>query len=148
LLTKNIHDFPMKTLAKITVVSAGLLAAAIPGYAATKEKAGAADRLANRPLLRALVQRRAAVRAQVAKRLDLSADQVAQLKARRASTADALKAIRKDSTLTAEQKKAKARETLQAARADVRATLTPEQQSKLAKIRARLQKAAGKRGLL
>jgi hypothetical protein len=138
----------MKTLAKITLVSAGLLAATLPAFSAAKEKTGPADRLANRPLLRALVQRRAAVRAQVAKRLDLSAEQIAQLKARRASTAEALKAIRSDATLTAEQKKAKARETLQAARNDLRSTLTPEQKTRLAKIRAKLHKAAGKRGLL
>ena len=53
----------MKTLAKITLVSAGLLAATLPAFSAAKEKTGPADRLANRPLLRALVQRRAAVRA-------------------------------------------------------------------------------------
>jgi len=138
----------MKTIAKIALVSAGLLAATVPAFSAAKEKTGPADRLAHRPLLRALVQRRAAVRAQVAKRLDLSAEQVAQLKAKRSSTAEALKAIRSDSTLTAEQKKAKARETLQAARNDMRSALTPEQKTRLAKIRAKLQKAAGKRGLL
>ena len=133
----------MKTLTKITLLAAGL-AAAVPLFAAT-DASTTAPSPANHPRLHALLQKRAALRGKIAKRLDLSPDQVAQLKAKRAQTAAAVKAVRADSSLTADQKKAKVRETLQAARADLRSVLTADQQSKLDQMRKHLRKHAGKK---
>lgn len=135
----------MKTLAKITLLAAGLAAAAV-----TVPVLHAADASGNNsattgapadkhPRLHALM-RRPAVRQHLAQRLGLSADQVSQLKATRASTAAAVKAIRADASLTPEQKKAKTRETLAVARTQMRGVLTADQQAKLKQMRAALRK--------
>lgn len=126
---------PMKTLAKISLVALGL-AACIPAYAAARDKA--ADKLAHHPRLRAALQRRAAVRAAAAKKLDLTDDQKAQLKTKRQDTVAALKALRNDPNLTKEQKKEKAKELIQSARNEVRSALTPEQKKKAQAMRERL----------
>lgn len=123
----------MKSLAKISLLSFGLVSAAFPAFAAEGE---AVSPHPDRPVLRALG--RAAVRAHVLRRLELNADQVAQFKARRAATVEALKAIRADETLTREQKLARARQVGEAARAEMRAKLTPEQQAKLDALRERI----------
>jgi hypothetical protein len=122
----------MKTLAKIIVIAAGV-AVAVP----VTNAADAAAPAAKHPRLRALMVRKA-VRERIAQRLGLTADQTAQLKAIRAKTAAAVKAIRADSALTPEQKKAKAREALQAARAEAGSVLTADQQAKMKKIRQHL----------
>jgi len=129
----------MKSLTKITLLAAGLMAAAFPLVnAATADTASApAGKHAlagKRPLLKALAERKA-LRQRVAQRLDLSADQKSQLKAKRAEIVASVKSIRSDTSLTKEQKRAKLRETLQAARADVRGSLTPDQQAKAGKLR-------------
>jgi len=130
----------MKTFTKITLLAAGFAAtvAALPVLAAADTTTGNAASTAapagKHPGLRALLHRRA-IRQQVAKRLGLSADQISQLKSTRASTATAIKAIRADTSLTPDQKKAKARETIQAARTQMRGVLTADQQAKLGKIR-------------
>jgi Spy/CpxP family protein refolding chaperone len=136
----------MKNLLKLSLLTLGLAAVSLPAFSAENDTATPPAHAVRRPLLKALVQRRAALRQKVAKKLDLTADQKAQLKAKRASVVAAVKAIRHDASLTPEQKKAKARETLQAARADVRNVLTADQQAKLQKarqhLRQRLNKAA------
>lgn len=130
----------MKTLTKITVLAASLAAVGFSPLSAKPAKSDASDA---HPRLRALMEKRAKVRAHVAERLGLSEEQKATLKARRTQTAEALKAIRGDATLTAEQKKAKARDTLQAARADLRGVLNADQQAKLDRVRKHLKKRFG-----
>lgn len=83
------------------------------------------------------MRRRLQMNRQIARRLELTPDQVSKLKASRAATASALKAIRADASLSTEQKKEKARATLQAARAEMRGVLTQEQLRKLQHLRAR-----------
>jgi Spy/CpxP family protein refolding chaperone len=87
--------------------------------------------------LRALAAR-AAVRAHVARRLNLTAEQITRLKSRRSVAADAMKAIRADEGLTREQKIAQGRSLGEATRGEMRAILTPEQRAKLDAFRERL----------
>ena len=124
----------MKTLLRLTLLAAGLIAAVLPAANAAE---ATQDPAAKHPRLRAMLALRQAVNQRVAKKLGLSADQVAQLKADRAKAAAAVKTIRADTSLTPDQKKAKVRETVQAARAEMRGVLTPDQQAKLQKMRAR-----------
>jgi Spy/CpxP family protein refolding chaperone len=124
----------MKTLAKLTLLAVGL-AAALP-FVQAADPAPAAPTVKH-PRLHALMQRRA-VRQRIAHRLGLSQDQVAQLKAARAKTVAAVQAIRGDATLSADQKKAKVRETVQAARTEMRGVLTTDQRQKLDQLKKRL----------
>lgn len=134
----------MKTLLKFTLLTAGLAAAFPLLHAADPAPAAPVPApAANHPRLRALMQRRAAIRQRIAQRLGLSADQVAQLKSARAKTVAAVKAVRADSGLTPEQKKTKVRETVQAARTEMRGVLTPEQQKQLRKIQEHLRARLG-----
>jgi periplasmic protein CpxP/Spy len=126
----------MKTLVKLSLLALGLAVAAVPALTAAPDK----GKLGDRPMLKALVQRRAALKARVAKRLELTDDQKAQLKAKRGETRTALKALRDDTSLTREQKKEKARELLQGTRSEMRSHLTPDQTAKLDKARERLGK--------
>jgi len=125
----------MKTPLRLALFSVGLLAATSLFAADPAPSAAAANPPAH-PRLPARLKHRAAVRRHLAKKLGLGADQVAQLKAKHAATVASLKAIRADATLTPEQKRAKARATLQAARTDMRTVLTPDQQAKLDALRA------------
>jgi len=119
---RNPVIFPMKSLTKITLLAAGLAVAAIPFVNAAKVDAKAAARAdkkelaGKRPLLRAAADRQA-LKQRIAKRLDLSADQVAQLKTKRADVAASIKSIRSDTSLTPEQRRAKVREAIQSASA-------------------------------
>jgi Spy/CpxP family protein refolding chaperone len=128
----------MKAFLKLTLLSAGILAATVPSLSA----AAAAPATPATPAapahgrMHALLARRAA-RHHVAKKLGLSSDQISQLKTARASTAAAIKAIRADASLTTDQKKAKVRDTLQSARTTLRGVLTADQQSKLQHFRAK-----------
>ena len=123
----------MKTFLKISLIALGLGAGALPALQAADTSVDRPDR---HPRLRALLKHRADLRAKVARRMDLSPEQRTQLKAERAKTLDALKALRADSSLTREQKKAKARELLETARSEVRSALTPEQKAKIDQFRA------------
>lgn len=126
----------MKNLLKLSILTVGLAVASAPAFAVDSAPATRAPR-AGHPVMRALLKQRA-VRQHIAKKLDLSADQIAQLKAKRASTAATLKGIRSDASLTPDQKKAKTRETLQAARNDLKSVLTAEQQAKVQQMRKNL----------
>jgi periplasmic protein CpxP/Spy len=126
----------MKTLVKLSLLALGLAVAAVPALTAAPDK----SKLGDRPMLKALVQRRAALKARVAKRLELTDDQKAQLKAKRGETRTALKALRDDTSLTREQKREKARELLQGTRSEMRSHLTTDQTAKLDKARERLGK--------
>ena len=127
----------MKTIAKISFLALGLAAVAAPAFSAATVNDTAAP-AAKHPRLQAALKHRATLRAQVAKRLDLTADQKAQLKAKRAATAASLKALRADTTLTREQKKEKARELRLSARGDLKGSLKPAQKAKIQKLRERL----------
>jgi hypothetical protein len=132
----------MKTFTRIALLSAGLVAAAFP-VINVAQAAVAADGTAKHPRLRALLQRRQAVRQHVAKKLDLSADQISQFKSERAKIGTEIKAIRADTSLTRDQKRAKLRETVQAARTELRGVLTPDQQTKVKHMRERLRRFRG-----
>ncbi len=132
----------MKTFLKYSLLAAGLAVASVPLFAdapATTPAPAAGQAVAKHPRLARMMQRRAMVRRQVAKRLDLSADQIATLKANRAQTRTALQGLRNDTSLTQDQKRAKAREIIQSARGAGRATLTPEQQKRAHHMRKRFQ---------
>jgi hypothetical protein len=141
----------MKTLTKLTLFTAGLAVAALPLINAADTDttapapAGKHALAGKHPRLRALMRRKA-VRQRIAQKLNLSVDQIAQLKASRASTVAAVKAIRADSSLTPDQKKAKVRETVQAARANMKGVLNADQQAKMGKLRAFLRNGAQARG--
>lgn len=133
----------MKTFTRVILLSVGLASAAFPFAVVAAENtvptpAPATTGRHLHPRLRAKLQRRMAATRHVARRLSLSNDQVAQLKALRAQTRSTVKGLRADSSLTLDQKKAKARETLQAARTQMRGTMTPDQQARLKQMRKRL----------
>lgn len=135
----------MKAFTKFLIVSAALAASLPVINAADPAPAAPADQTAAgkpRPL-RNLQQRRA-LQQQIAKKLHLTTEQRAQFKASRTKTAEALKAIRADTSLSADQKKAKARETLQAARSEMRSVLTPDQLKKWDKLQKHLRQRRGK----
>ena len=142
----------MKTLLRISLVTAALALTGSPLLTAATTDASAATptptvrKHLNRHQ-RVALRRRAAVRRHVVKKLGLTQDQLAKLKADRSGTASAIKAIRADSTLTADQKKAKIRDTVKTARAQMRSVLTQDQQKKLDHIRARVLAAHGLRSL-
>ena len=69
------------------------------------------------------------------KDLDLSADQQIQIEAIHKQTAEQLKAVRGDASLTDDQKHAKSRELRKSTEEQVRAVLTPEQQAKAKELR-------------
>ena len=128
----------MKTLARIVFIAAGV-AVAVPATnaadpAAPTSGAGTGEK---HPRLHALMQRKA-VRERIAQRLGLTAGQTAQLKAIRDQAATTVKSLRADATLTRDQKKAQAREALQAARTAARGVLTADQTKQLNHLRQHL----------
>jgi len=134
----------MKTLTRITLLAASLAFTTLPLVTAADAPADTTTPPAgNSPGLHALA-RRHAVRQRLAQRLGLTADQIGQLKATRAKTATAIKAIRADASLTPDQQKAKIHATRQAALTEMRGVLTPDQQAKMGKLRGflRAKKAA------
>jgi hypothetical protein len=131
----NPHFAPMKTLTHITLLAVGLTAAALSGLNAADTTAAPT---AKHPRLQALLAHRQAIRQRIAQRLGLSTDQISQLKAERAKTVAAVKAIRADKNLTQEQKKTQVRDALKMARTEMRGVLTSDQQAKLRQMRARL----------
>ena len=133
----------MKTLTKFLVLSV-LVTASLPATNPADPNPAVPTGQAATPArpLRALQQRRA-LQQQIAKKLNLTAEQRTQLKASRAKTAAAVKAIRADSTLSADQKKAKTREVMQAARTELRSVLTADQLKKWDKLQKKLRNARG-----
>ncbi len=135
----------MKTFTRITLLAAAFAtglsainaAEATPAPTGTTTPASAAKH----PRLRAMMAFRNAMKKKIAKKLGLTADQIAQLKTDRTKTVAAVKTIRADTRLTADQKKAKVREALQTARTEMRSVLTPDQQAQLDKMRQK--KGAG-----
>jgi Spy/CpxP family protein refolding chaperone len=135
----------MKTLTRITLIVAGLATAALPALTAADTTPAPATTTttttpapaAKHPRLRARLAFRQFIGQRVAKKLGLSSDQMAQLKADRTQTATAVKAIRADTSLTPDQRKSKVRETVQMARTQMLGVLTPDQQAKLQKLQAR-----------
>jgi len=85
-------------------------------------------------LLNAFAVRRVRMAA-LADRLELTSAQRTQMHEAQSKAHAAMKVVRADTTLTVEQKKAKAREISQASRAEMRGLLTPEQSAKLDQIR-------------
>lgn len=81
-----------------------------------------------------------------AKQLGLTADQEAKWKAIGAEERTALQAIRADTSLAKEDKRAKAMETNKTFAAQRRAVLTPDQQTKFDEMRAKMHERAGERG--
>jgi protein CpxP len=129
----------MKTLTKITLLAAGLAAVSLPAFAADNT-ADAEAAHHGKPGLRALAKHRAELRSRIGHRLDLTDAQKQQLKAKRGEIKTSLQAIRSDTNLTKEQKRAKARELIASNRASLRSVLTADQQAKLDQMRERLAK--------
>lgn len=77
----------------------------------------------------------------LAKALDLTEEQKTKIKSILQNEKSQIKSVQEDTSLSAEQKQAKLEEDRKAARADMRAVLTPEQQKKLAAIKARIKAA-------
>src|SRR4051812_44692124 len=98
----------MKIASQIAVLALGLGTVALPAFSAATTENSAGKPVHHARAL-GLAKHRSELRKRVAEKLGLSADQIAQLKAKRASTAASLKAIHKDDSLTKEQKRAKAR---------------------------------------
>lgn len=71
-----------------------------------------------------------------AKELGLTAEQQAQLKSIRQQEQDAMKALKDNTSLSAEEKRAQARTIRENARTQAEAVFTPEQKAKLAEHRA------------
>lgn len=69
------------------------------------------------------------------KELNLTADQQTQIDAIRSQGRESMKALRNDTSLSQEQKKAKGRELLQASEGEIRDVLTPEQKVKARELR-------------
>jgi hypothetical protein len=135
----------MKLLVPSLVFAAGL-AAGVPfvfssGIPAATPPARGARALANHPF-RAFMVRRMVVR-RVARKLDLTADQLGKIKAVRAQDAASIRAVRSDASLTREQKRAQVLAILQGARTQVRGILTADQQAKLSAIRNRFRHLRG-----
>ncbi len=129
----------MKTFTKVTLLTLGLASAALPFLAAADTAAPSAPAPgAKFPRLHAMMVRRMAVARHVAKKLGLSADQIAQLKSLRQQTAATIKGIRTDSALTRGQKKTQAVAALQNARTQMRGVLTTDQQAKFDQMRENL----------
>lgn len=136
----------MKSLLKVTLLTTGILAGLLPALNAQTTTAPTAPATSSAPApahpgRKALLMRRAMLRHHIAKKLGLTSDQIAQLKTARTNTHAAIKAIRTNTSLTPDQKKAQIRETLKTARAQMRAVLTPDQQAKLQELRAKFRKA-------
>ncbi len=74
----------------------------------------------------------------LARRLELTPDQMAGIRDIRAKTLAAVKPIRADASLSPEARQAKVRELVQGSRAQIRALLTPEQKAKVQHMRRRL----------
>ena len=134
----------MKTFLKISVLALGLGAGTSPilQAATADDNDGGRDRL---PRMRAMSRHPAMIRGHVARLLELSPEQRAQFKAGRENARNALKAIRADESLTREQKREKARATLEEARSHLRSVLKPGQQVKIDNFREqRREKRAGR----
>ena len=127
----------MKTLLKMSLLAVGLAAAAASLVNAA-EVAPAAAPTGKHAHRHAALAHRQLARHRIAKRLGLSAEQAATLKADRAKTRAAVQAIRADASLTPEQKKAKLRDTVKSARTEMRGVLTADQQAQVQQLRARL----------
>jgi Spy/CpxP family protein refolding chaperone len=80
------------------------------------------------------------LRGRIAHALHLTPEQQEQMRTIRGQTAAALKGIRADTTLTADQRRQKAFETMQGARKQIHGVLTAEQEVKLHKIQRHLRK--------
>lgn len=138
----------MKNLIKVSLLATGILTGFLSAVNAqtattttTPSTTTTAPAVRPHPGRKALLMRRAMMRHHIAKKLGLTSDQIAQLKAARTNTHAAIKAIRSNTSLTPDQKKAQIRDTLKTARAQMRAVLTPDQQTKLNHLRAKFRKA-------
>lgn len=134
----------MKNISKIILVAAGLATvvpfvnAADTTTAPAPNTPAAVAPAANHPKMHAALKHRRALQRRIARALNLSADQKAQMKAIGASTRTSIKSIRENASLTPEQKKAQIRSVAQSARAQRVAVLTPDQKTKLEHLRNRV----------
>jgi Spy/CpxP family protein refolding chaperone len=119
----------MKILCKTLLPLAGLVLLASPVLRADEPDAPPPpDRRERREDMRENAKKMAA-------ELNLTADQQTQIEAIHKQTADAIKAMRADTSLSEDQKRAKGRELRKAAEEQVRAVLTPEQRAKAKELR-------------
>jgi Spy/CpxP family protein refolding chaperone len=133
----------MKTLIRNILFVTGLATVSLPAFAADNTTAAPAPTREGRPHARALAQRRAKLRHRAIARLDLTDAQKQQLKAQRMETRAQLQALRSDTTLSKEQKRAKVRELVAGERTHFRSVLTADQQAQLDQMRTRLRHRRG-----
>ncbi|HVU35086.1 MAG TPA: hypothetical protein VHE61_16755 [Opitutaceae bacterium] len=137
----------MKTLVKVSLLVAGMIGAAAPltfAVDAPTAPAAAAPAVAPaHPRHHARALRRMMIRRHLARKLGLSTDQIAKLKTTRTNTVASIKSIRADTTLTPDQKKAKIRDVVRAARQSAQGILTAEQKAKLDTMRRNFRHAYG-----
>lgn len=126
----------MKTV-KILLAAAVVSCLAGAGYAQKADRPAAAQRPAAKRVLPPRPKVTAFHRALA--RLDLSDAQKAQIKAIEQALAARVKALRADTTLTPEQKRAQVQAATKEAREKILAVLTPEQRQKLRVLMARMQ---------
>lgn len=119
----------MNTLTKLSLVAVALAAAVPFAHAAPHRPADHA---------------RHALRAHALKRLELTTEQKAALKDKRAALKETLQGIRADTALSREQKKEKAREALASTRTAFRDTLNAGQKAKLETMRERAKHRRGR----
>ncbi|MBI2498327.1 MAG: hypothetical protein HYV75_10600 [Opitutae bacterium] len=136
----------MKTSLKHLLSLAGLLLLAVPFLRAADEPAAPVP--GDQPKHERRGERRGpgAMMEHAAKELGLTAEQEAKWKEIGQQERTALQALRADTTVAKEDKRAKAMEINKGFAEQRRALLTPEQQTKFDDMRARMRERAGERG--
>jgi Skp family chaperone for outer membrane proteins len=134
----------MKNLTKISVLALGLAAVSVPAFAKPVDHHRHGGKRAHAREL--LAERHAKLRAHIAKRIELSDEQKAQLKAKRDELKSSLKALKDDASLTKEQKREKAQALMKSARGNFRSVLNADQQKKLETLREKMRARAPKHG--
>jgi Spy/CpxP family protein refolding chaperone len=107
-----------------------------PATTAATTAPSAAPEVGAHPFHRRGPLQRLMIRRAMAEKLGLTAEQQSQIRAARKSAAQQIKAIRTDTTLTPEDKKARIHSAVDTAVAQMKQVLTPDQQQKFEQLRA------------
>ncbi len=134
----------MNTFPKRLLCLAGLLLLAVPFLRAADESS--APPPGDGPKHERRERGPGAMQRHAVKELGLTAEQEAKWKQIGQQERTALQALRDDTSLSKEDRRAKAMETNKSFAAQRRALLTPEQQAKFDDMRATMRKRAGERG--
>lgn len=123
----------MKTLYRFSLATLAVAVVAAAHAASPQEEPGV------RPARQSKHHRleHPALRRQIARKLELTAEQRTAMKSARKEAAEAIKAVRSDAALSPDQKRSKAREISVEARSRIESILTPEQRAQLQQLRSR-----------